>query len=148
MSDRSTKQADAMINGEVGISDPLLRATIDRWTNSYRSGNVQEQVSCYAPFVDNYFKMRNVRPEQIALDRKNSWSKIASVNDYRITPVRIMDLGNGQQSVLLHKEWNVTTTRGAKFSGSDLEKLVFVKIDNAWKIVDEVEISGVKSRQG
>ena len=132
--------------GEVTIQDPSLRATIDQWTNSYRTGNVEEQVSCYAPFVDTYFNLRNVRPEQVALDRKNTWGKIASVQQYRITPIRVTDQGNGQQSVMLQKEWSVMTTRGTIFSGSDLEKLIFVKIDNAWKIVDEVEIKTPKSK--
>jgi hypothetical protein len=130
------------------ISDPSLRATLDRWANSYRNGNVQEQVSCYAPFVDTYFNLRNVRPQQVALDRQNTWSKIASVQTYRVTPIRITDQGNGQQSVLLQKDWDTTTTRGASFSGSDLEMLVFVKIDDVWKIVDEQEVKILKSKRG
>jgi len=144
----SQSSSASTLAGADAITDPSLRLALDRWASSYRSGNVAEETASYAPFVDTYFNQKNMRPEQIARDRKNERSKIASVHEYRVTPLRITDQGNGQQAVLLQKDWNTTTTKGTNYSGSDLEKLVFVKIDNSWKIVEEQEVKVLKPKRG
>ena len=133
---------------EADANDPSLQTALDRWVSSYKSGNINAQVNCYAPFVDNYFNWHNARPEQVRRDKVGEWSKIASLHEYKVTPLSVTDQGNGQKAVLLQKDWDSTTTRGTTFSGSEIEKLVFVKIDDSWKIVDEQEMKVLKLRRG
>ena len=120
--------------------EPSLQSAIDRWVSTFRRGDMKAQVACYAPFVDDYFNWHNVRHDQILADKQRAWNKTASFQKYDVTPMSVTDQGNGQTTVLLQKDWDSTTTRGSAFSGSEIEKLVFVKIDDDWKIVGEQEV--------
>ncbi len=129
------------------VADETLQAALRNWVSTFRSEDIQAQVACYAPKVDTYFNWRNVTPEQIQYDKTRAWGRVASIHKYAVTPISISDEANGRKAMLLRKDWDTTTTRGTAFAGSEIEKLVFAKLEGQWKIVDEQEVKVLKLRR-
>jgi hypothetical protein len=120
--------------------DVTLQSALDRWVDSSQSGNIKAQIACYAPFVETYFNSRNITREQVQYDKELAGRETSGNQRYYITPVSISDQGNGRKAVILQKDWGFPTPRGLATAGSEIEKLVFAKLDGQWKIVDEQQV--------
>ncbi len=142
------------ISGGVGATgasdasaDPALQRALARWGSTFRSGNMRAQLASYAPFVDPYFNMHNVKTEQILSDKQRAWKDTASYQKYDVIPIGVTDLGNGEKSVLVRKDWDSTTRAGGVFAGSEIERLTMMRIDGEWKIVGEQEVKVLRLRR-
>ena len=129
-------------------ADASLQRAISHWASAFKNGDLKAQVTGYAPFVDDYNNLQNVKHDQILADKERAWNNTASYQRYDVTPVSITEQPNGQKTVMVRKDWALITTRGSTISGSDLEKLVFVKIDDDWKIVGEHQMKVLKLHRG
>jgi hypothetical protein len=122
------------------VQDPSFDAALMRWVSSFRDRNIQAQMACYAPHVTLYFGRHNVSLKAIQSEKARAWGNLARVGWYDVSPLSVTDAGNGRKAVVVRKEWDTTSTRGAVSTGSWIERLVFQRMGGDWKIVEEQEI--------
>ena len=131
------------LSGSIPGMDASLERALARWAGTIRSGNLQAQLASYAPFVDTYFNLHNVRPEQILYEKERN-AKASRYVSFEVTPTSVTDDGNGQKTVVLKKDWRSANADGTHSVGSDIEKLEGVRIDGNWKIVSEQQVRLLK----
>jgi hypothetical protein len=124
--------------------DAALQGALDRWIAASRSGNIQAQAACYAPVVGTYFNSRNLTRQQVQFQKERSAEGTAGVRNYRITTIGISTQAKDQRAVLLQKDWYTPTGQGPRFTGSEIERLVFALVQGQWKIVGEQEVNLLK----
>lgn len=117
-----------------------IREVLDAWVASFRARDASRHASCYAAVVERYFLKTNVTRDQIERDKQAAFLRIASIRRYEITDVVIAAQLPDRYSATFRKSWDTPSANGIPFSGEEIQKLVFGKFDDGWKIVSEEEV--------
>ncbi len=115
-----------------------IRALLDRWVNSIRDRNVDQQAACYAPTVNQFFGWHNVSSTRIRREKQRQFSQIGPVREFRISNVDFNETGPGKAVVTFDKTWDFGQT--SRFAGSERSQLTLTNIDGQWLITGEREL--------
>jgi len=115
-----------------------ITAVLNKWVDSTRERNVDEQVECYAPVVDQLFGAKGVSSQQLRKEKERIFSLIGNVERFEIKNVTLNRITPTWAVVSFDKTWNFPSRH---FSGSTKEEMVLRPFQGAWKISSEREIA-------
>jgi hypothetical protein len=114
-----------------------IQSLLDRWVVSMRNRDINAQMACYAPKVDQYFGWRNVSADKIRQQKEHDYSQIGAVRQFQISNVRIQHEGPNRAIVRFDKTWDYG--QRSQFAGSEQAQLTLAKIGGQWRITGEKE---------
>lgn len=114
-----------------------IQSLLDRWVVSMRNRDVDAQMACYAPKVDQYFGWRNVSADKIRQEKQRDYAQIGEVRQFQISNVRIQHQGPNRAVVRFDKTWDYG--QRSQFAGSEQAQLTLTKISGQWRITGEKE---------
>jgi hypothetical protein len=155
----STKQLDWLLAAQPAIGGTVASTTnelpqllplnsieiqdinqlLSRWTESLKRRDLDEQMNCYAPQLDHYFKKDNVAREVIRADKELALTRFSSLQ-VNLTDVQINPQAPDRAAVEFKKTWDFERTPGGPFVGQGQEKLVVARTPTGWVIVSELEM--------
>jgi serine/threonine protein kinase len=109
-----------------------IEALLDRWVQSTRKRNVEEQIACYTPVVDAFYGRRQLSTNELRTEKVRQFSSISSIRKFQISNVRISRRGPNNALVSFKKEWDFET-----FAGSEQDELALRLMNGEWKIASE-----------
>ena len=113
-----------------------IKSVLDVWVQSMRSGDLNAQMTCYAPMLERYFRSTNV-DEPTLRKSKAAWMAKWTSATFDLSEITFHELGPDRFEVEFHKEWDATGS--SHFTGASRNVLIFQRLDDAWKIVSEQE---------
>jgi hypothetical protein len=115
-----------------------VMATLNRWRATQIAGDVDAQTNCYAPYVEIYFRERNVDRERLRSMKRSWMAAYPDTRAYDLTEVQLQSSKDDRVTLTFHKFWDAY---GAKhFSGEEKQRLTFLRVEGSWKIVREEEL--------
>jgi ketosteroid isomerase-like protein len=114
-----------------------VRGLLDRWAASIRNHDVDAQVACYAPNVDQYFGLHNVTQQKIREQKQRLFSQIGTVRQFDVSNVQVQQNGPNRATISFDKTWDFGQRK--RFAGSERAVLTVAKISGEWRIVAEKE---------
>jgi len=123
----------------------LVAAELQKWSESFRTGDTAAHVNCYAPVIETYFKMHQLPREQLFRDKQKAFASISVVIIYELSNIQLSPEPNNRIAATFQKEWDYSVNSGKGFLGSEIEKLTFENFSGEWKIVREEEIRIIRA---
>ena len=126
---RGTTDADAPVQ---------ITALLNRWISSFKSRNLQAQMSCYAPRLAIYREQRDVSREQVRLQKGRLLRLYTQIRRFELSEVDItMDAGRATVSAV--ETWNFTNDE-VVWRGRALINFELAKNNSSWVITSEREL--------
>lgn len=114
-----------------------ITALLKRWIASFKSRNLQAQMSCYAPRLTVYHEQRNVSREQVQLQKGRLLRLYTQIRRFDLSEVDIkMDAGRATVSAI--ETWNFANDE-VVWRGRALIDLELAKNTFRWVIASERE---------
>ncbi len=130
----STSETSAVASSNTPVAQ--IKSVLDVWVQSMRSGDLNAQMTCYAPMLERYFRSTNV-DEPTLRKSKAAWMAKWTSATFDLSEITFHELGSDRFEVEFHKEWDATGS--SHFTGASRNVLIFQRIDDAWKIISEQE---------
>jgi hypothetical protein len=115
-----------------------VRATLEQWARTLRSGVPDAISAYYSPLVDPYFTRRQASLSDVRRSLAQSQARYGRPTILRISDIRITPLGEGRAAATFRKHWQTAGPR--IFAGEAEDRLALVKRQDAWKIASEQEV--------
>ncbi|MBA3912849.1 MAG: hypothetical protein H0X25_03095, partial [Acidobacteriales bacterium] len=125
-----------------------IRATLDRWRNSFLDLNLQQNVNCYASSLTRYFTAERVPLARVQFDKKKAFAQIKRVRQYDISDMQLRVESPDQAYVTFHKTWDFDLVHGDTSGGEEIEALRLAKFGSEWKITSEQEVRVIRRTTG
>jgi hypothetical protein len=122
-----------------------VNARLQKWSDSFRTGDTAAHVDCYAPVVEIYFKSHQLSREQLLRDKQKAFSTIAVVAIFDLRDIHLSAEPNGRIAATFQKDWDYSTNLGKGFAGSEIARLTFEKFLGEWRIVKEEELTIIRA---
>lgn len=130
------KSTGATVEVPVGILEVLKQ-----WRESMLSGNVDAQIDCYAPTVEVFFRRKNLDRASVGDIKRSGMAAYPNVKTYRLSDLALASRSDERAAVTFRKYWDaLDPSRLKHFSGEEIQRLTFVKLEGDWKIVREEEL--------
>jgi hypothetical protein len=113
-----------------------IKTVLDAWVQSMRSGDLETQMNCYAPVLERYFRATNVDAPTLRKWKAVGMAKWPSTR-FDLSEMNFQELQPGRFEVEFDKQWDATGA--SHFTGASRNVLIFQRINDAWKIVNEQE---------
>lgn len=123
----------------------LVTTELQKWSESFRMGDTDAHVNCYAPVIETYFKMHQLPKEQLLRDKQKAFASISAVTLYELSNIQLSAEPNNRIAATFQKDWDYSVNSGKGFLGSEIEKLTFENFSGEWKIIREEEIRIVRA---
>ena len=108
-----------------------IKSVLDVWVQSMRSGDLNAQMTCYAPMLERYFRSTNV-DEPTLRKSKAAWMAKWTSATFDLSEITFHELGPDRFEVEFNKEWDATGS--SHFTGASRNVLIFQRLDDAWKM--------------
>jgi hypothetical protein len=115
-----------------------VRATLEQWARTLRSGVPDAISAYYSPLVAPYFTKRQASVSDVRRSLAQSQARYGRPAILRISDIRITPLGEGRAAATFRKHWQTAGPR--VFAGEAEDRLGLVKRQDAWKIASEQEV--------
>jgi hypothetical protein len=115
-----------------------VRATLEQWARTLRSGAPEAISAYYSPLVDPYFTRRQASLSDVRRSLAQSQARYGRPAILRISDIRITPLGEDRAAATFRKHWQTAGPR--IFAGEAEDRLSLVKRQDAWKIASEQEV--------
>jgi ketosteroid isomerase-like protein len=116
-----------------------IRSLLENWAAATRSGDVDAQVSFYAPIVDRYYGQRNVPRERIRRERQQALEKLGDVRQYEISNIYVQLTSPNTAVATFDKAWDFGSAKGS-YGGKVKQQVSLRKMDGVWRIASERDI--------
>jgi hypothetical protein len=126
-------RAEEPVGSRAGI-DSLL----DRWRNTFASGDVNGQVILYAPKMELFYRRNGVSRETVRREKARMMELYPRVHRYDISDVTLESHKGDEAVVSFRKDWDMNGDR--RFSGAERQRLKLKRINGDWKIIREEEL--------
>jgi hypothetical protein len=67
----------------------LVTTELQKWSESFRTGDTAAHVNCYAPLIETYFKMHQLPREQLFRDKQKAFASISVVTIYELSNIQL-----------------------------------------------------------
>jgi hypothetical protein len=115
-----------------------VRATLEQWARTLRSGVPDAISAYYSPLVDPYFTKRQASLSDVRRSLAQSQARYGRPAILRISDIRITPLGEGRAAATFRKHWQTAGPR--VFAGEAEDRLSLVKRQDTWKIASEQDV--------
>jgi hypothetical protein len=120
------------------VTSDGIHQLLDRWVDSTRKKDANEQAACYAPVVDQFYGWQKVSSDRILREKQRQFSQIGKVRRFDISNVRVNQNGPDKATVSLDKTWDFGEE--GRFAGSEKAQLNVAKLNGKWRITSEREM--------
>jgi hypothetical protein len=110
---------------------------LEKWENSLENHDLATQETCYARVVDRFYTKSNVSQKDVIAEKRRMLQAYPKFNKYEISNIRVESLTRDRASITFDKNWDASGRK--RFSGSEQQRLVLIKVSGEWKIVREEE---------
>lgn len=110
---------------------------LQTWSDSFRAGNFDVQMDCYAPMVETYYGKHNLTRAQVRREREGMITQYGSVRQFDVSTVEMISSSPQRVEVKFRTHWELSGRR--YFAGEDTEKLTLIQTDGRWSIAGEEE---------
>jgi hypothetical protein len=111
---------------------------IEKWRKSLATGDIDTQVSCYAPRVQKFFRERNVNRDQVRREKERLMRAYPKISRYDVRDLRLESISGNRAVVTFTKNWDAYGA--TRFAGSERQRLTLQKYGSGWVIVAEEEL--------
>ena len=120
-----------------GLPDNV-KTLLDKWVISTRTGDVQANLNCYAPFVESYYTKRQLSRPDMLREKKRQFAAIGTVRRFELKNVQFTPIGPDRAVLIFDKHWSF----GGKnpFWGAERAQLNLRNVAGVWKISGEREL--------
>lgn len=122
-----------------------VTARLQKWSDSFKTGDTAGHMDCYAPVLEIYFKIHQLSREQLSRDKQKAFSVIAVVTRLDMRDIQLASEPNGRITATFQKDWDYSTNLGKGFAGSEIARLTFERFLGEWKIVKEEELTIIRA---
>jgi serine/threonine protein kinase len=123
----------------VADDQTAIRSLLESWAAAFRNGDVDAQVSFYAPIVDRYYGQRNVPRERIRRERQQALEKLGDVRQYDISNIYVQLTSPNTAVATFDKAWDFGSSKGS-YAGKVKQQVSLRKTDGVWRIASERDI--------
>jgi hypothetical protein len=117
-------------------------AEVDKWVVTTRTLNIDGQLSCYAPVLDTFYHLKNVRLDQVAANKRAAFRRFSETRMYRLRNVSIEHLDATDASIVFDKDWDFREPKvNRRFTGSGRQRLTLHRFEKSWLITGEDELA-------
>ena len=99
--------------------------------------NLDEQMRCYAPVVQQYFGRSNMRVTELRSAKAKAFQTIGPVRTFEVDHPVYRRAGDDAVVVSFQKIWDFPQRH---FSGSERDRMELRRVGGEWKIVSEGEL--------
>jgi hypothetical protein len=118
--------------------EKAISTVLNRWVDAKRHGNLEEEMGCYAPFVDRFYKRRGLPAGQLRREEQDVLSRSGTVQRFDISNVKFNRVNSQWAVVSFDKKWDL---RGrTRSSGSSRDEFVMRPVNGQWKISSQREV--------
>jgi uncharacterized protein len=110
---------------------------LQTWRDTFRAGNFDAHMECYAPMVETYYRKSDLSKSEVRREREGMVEQYGAVHLFDISNVELVASGPGRVVVKFRTHWELSGK--GYFAGEDVEKLTLLQIDGRWAITDEEE---------
>ncbi|MCU1257692.1 MAG: hypothetical protein JWO80_577, partial [Bryobacterales bacterium] len=115
-----------------------ISTVLNRWVDAKRRRNLDEEIGCYAPFVDRFYGQRSLPADQLRREEQNVFSRIGTVQRFEISNLKFHRVNPEWAVVSFDKNWDFHGR--TRFTGSSREELVLRPVHGRWKISSQREV--------
>jgi hypothetical protein len=122
------------------VPEPILKV-LEEWRTTMLNNDPDGQADCYAPFVELFFRRKNLDRETLRKMVRGGMSTWPHVDHYEISSFAFDPIRDDRAAITFHKHWDSWDAPRVKhFAGEETERLTFEKVTGEWKIVREEEL--------
>ena len=115
-----------------------VKTLLDKWVISTRKRDIQANLDCYAPFVENYYTKRQLSRPDMLREKQRQFATIGPVRRFELDNVQFTPLGSDRAVLLFDKHWAFGDKN--PFSGAERAQLSLRNVAGTWKISGEREL--------
>ena len=116
-----------------------LRGALDEWVAATNRGDIQGQMSFYAPIVNRFYRSRNLTPAAVEAEKRRLFQPADSIS-MKIAAVQIDVRPDGRSATTrFHKRYEIrnrTTSR----DGEVVQEIEWALTPGGWKITGERDV--------
>lgn len=120
--------------------ESAVRALLAQWVSSFKTKDLQQQVSCYASELEIYYRKRNAPQSFVANNKAHAFGAIATIRHFDLTDINISFLDPADAIVTFTKSWDTILASGKPYAGSEIQRLKLTLMDGEWRIRSEEEL--------
>ena len=81
---------------------------LQTWGDSFRAGNFDTQMDCYAPLVESYFRKRNLSRAEVRREREGMIAQYGPVRQFEVSNVELISSAPGRAEVKFKTRWELS----------------------------------------
>jgi hypothetical protein len=117
-------------------------AEVDKWAATTKTLDIDGQLSCYAPVLNTFYRLKNVPLDQVAANKRSAFRRFSETRTYRLRNVSIEHLDNSDASIVFDKDWDFREPKvNRRFTGSGRQRLTLHRFEKSWLITGEDELA-------
>jgi serine/threonine protein kinase len=140
--DAANRSPSSNANQQAGEVRSQLHKLRDEWIAATVSGDLNKQVSFYAPTVEVFYLKRNVSRSFVGAEKKRLMSRMTSMEMRAYEPETTLSDDSQTATMRFRKIWDFKGA--APSSGEVLQELSWRKTSDGWKIIVERDIQVIR----
>jgi restriction system protein len=123
-------------------SERSVLAAIDKWVSTTQSLDIDGQLSCYAPVLKTFYRLKNVGVDVVATKKRDAFRRFSEARTYRLRNVQVERLDGPNAAVVFDKDWDFREPKSnRRFAGSGRQRLTLQRFGQSWLITGEEELA-------
>ena len=128
---------DPAVASGLSLSDEqAIRALLQRWITSIRTGDLETHMACYSPRMERYFLETDVSWEEVKRDKQRFLRRYPTIRKLELSDIRLQRTASGAEATF-RKTWDFTGPR--TYRGEVIGRIRLRKVNGAWRIQWERE---------
>lgn len=137
-SDASGVQTSPNLNRDASPAE-RLRGDLDEWVAATNRGDIQGQMSFYAPVVNRFYRSRNLTPAAVEAEKRRLFQPADSIS-MTIAAVQINVRPDGRSATTrFHKRYEIRNRTSSR-DGEVLQEIEWALTPGGWKITGERDV--------